>query len=76
MNAAMAVLGMLELPEEDQPPMEIWHHQERLNEWFAAMKQRREDRMKGVEMEPIDDNDDDPTMTGNSLTEQFKAQLK
>ncbi len=57
--AANAVLGMFELPEDDIPPAHIWHHQELLEEWFAAVKQRREDRIKGVETVPDADDDDD-----------------
>ena len=38
--SALAVLSYFELSEEDQPPAHMWHHQERLDEWFAAVKQR------------------------------------
>lgn len=58
----------MELPEEDVPPESIWHHEERLAEWFAAVQQRRTDRAKGYE--PVPDADDDE-MTGNDLAKQY-----
>lgn len=48
----MQVLGYMERPEEEVPPPEIWHHEERLHDWFASVKQDREDRMNGVERVP------------------------
>ncbi len=57
-GAANAVLGMFELPAEEIPPAHLWHHSERLEEWFAAIKQQREDRIKGVESVPDADDDD------------------
>ncbi len=51
------------------PPERIWHHQEQLEEWFAAVKQRREDRAKGLETIP--DADDEHTLH-NALTEGLR----
>jgi len=59
-NAATAVIGMLERPDDEVPPPEIWHHSEQLEEWFAAVEQNRKDRLRGVETVP--DADDDNTM--------------
>ncbi len=63
--SATAVLGMLELPREDVPPEHIWHHEERLEEWFASVEQRRKDRYKGLETVP--DATDDETSVVNEL---------
>lgn len=41
---------MLEAPEDEVPPEEIWHHSERLKEWFEAVKQRREN----PDMHPVE----------------------
>lgn len=30
----------MELPNEDMPPQRIWHHNERLEEWFEGVAQR------------------------------------
>jgi hypothetical protein len=60
----MVVHGWLEQPEEDIPPEEIWHHSERLEEWFESVKQRREDGGSGRGHEVIED----APMTQNDLT--------
>lgn len=69
-SEALAVLGFLELPSEDQPDPSIWHHRERLDEWFAGAKQRREDRANGLTMTPI--GEDEPGMTSNEYARQFQ----
>lgn len=69
MNAALEVLGFMELPEDDAPPEEYWHSHEHLKEWFDAAKQRREDRMSGY---PIGDAGADD-MTGNALAQQYRG---
>lgn len=61
------VLGFFELPEDDQPPEEIWHHTERLEEWFKAVKQRRDN----PDMKPIDEPMEESEMTSNSLTDEI-----
>ena len=48
----------MELPEEDVPPEEIWHDSARIEEWFEAVKHRRESGM-----EPIDDADEPPMLS-------------
>lgn len=67
MSAALDVLGYFELPEEDTPPEEYWHYQDRLSEWFEAVKARREERYGGgsSSAEPAED------MTGNEFAKQF-----
>lgn len=67
-SEALSVLGMLELPEDDQPDPSIWHHDERLREWFEALKHRRKN--PGTELEPIDE--DDPAFTGNALADRYR----
>lgn len=46
---------MLEVPEDDVPPEEIWHHEEQLTEWFKAVQWRREHPNE----KPISYDDDD-----------------
>jgi hypothetical protein len=53
---------MFEMPEEDIPPPHLWHHRDRLDEWFAAVRQRRDDRIKGVESVPDATEDDENTI--------------
>ena len=60
----MTVLGLLELPEEDVPPEEIWHSEDRMKEWFDAIKQRREDKARGFD--PVPDADEEEDMTENA----------
>ena len=50
-QAALTVINYYQAPPDEVPPQEIWHHQERLDEWFESMKQNREARSRG--MEPI-----------------------
>lgn len=64
-STAQQVLSFIELPEEDVPPEEIWHHDERMAEWFVAVKERREARSRGLE--PISDVEAD--MTDNEIAE-------
>lgn len=66
LSAAMQVLGFMERPEEEVPPVEIWHHEERLKEFFESVKQDREDRMNGVERVP------DPELTPNEALRDFR----
>lgn len=35
---------MENLPSEEQPPPEIWHHNERLTEWFDRIKAERKQK--------------------------------
>jgi hypothetical protein len=60
------VLGFFELPEDEVPDEAIWHHEHRLEEWFAAIKQRRESGMRPVEDEPAEAG-----WAKNELTEQL-----
>lgn len=63
------MLGFLELPEDDTPPENYWHSREMLQDWFEAVKQRREDRFSGGGMS---DDAADEEMTGNEMAAQFK----
>jgi hypothetical protein len=49
----MIVIGYMELPEDELPPEEMWHHTSRLAEWFDAVKERR----KNPDQQPIDSFD-------------------
>lgn len=60
---------MLELPREDVPPERIWHHEERLGEWFEAVKQNRTARMRGGEAVP---DADDGDSVGNELAKGLR----
>lgn len=63
-TAAMVVLGYFELPDDEQPKQSIWHDPQRLEEWFDAVKQRRETGHQPIEA-------DDADMTGNTLTREL-----
>ena len=63
-SAGLTVLGYFELPSDEVPPEDIWHHPQRLEEWFEAVKQRRK-----TGMQPIGDEESD--MTGNALTREL-----
>lgn len=60
---------MFELPEDEVPPENLWHSETRLKDWFDSIKQRREDRMKGVEEIPEADGE---TMVSNQLVDEYK----
>lgn len=55
-------MGYLELPDDEVPEENIWGHPERLEEWFLAVKQRRESGG-----EPVPQADEEEGMTGNEL---------
>ena len=61
------VLGYFELPDDEQPDELIWGNPVRLEEWFEAIKQRRENGG----MTPVPQADED--MTGNELTRELLA---
>ena len=60
-TAALQVLGYFELPDDEVPDENIWHHSQRLEEWFEAIKQRRENGLQPV------DEVEDADMTGNEF---------
>lgn len=63
----MTVLGYFDAErEEDIPDEHIWHHPDRLREWFEAVKQRHRD---GFESVPA--ADEEPGMTSNTLTKDL-----
>lgn len=55
------MIGYFELPKDEVPDEAIWHHPQRLEEWFEAVEQRRR-----TGMEPVDDAEESD-MTGNEL---------
>lgn len=59
------MLGYFELPEDEVPDENIWHHPERLDEWFEAVKQRRSGGMEPV---PAGEDTD---MTGNDYVREL-----
>lgn len=67
-QAALVVLNWYKnYPKEDIPPEEIWHHEERLDEWFEALEERR----RHPEMERIPE-DDEPGERNEYLDELLK----
>lgn len=60
------VLSYYEAPEEEIPDESIWHHQERLEEWFVAVKQRRESGMQ-----PVDEGEE-TSMATNELSREME----
>jgi len=65
-STALQVLGYFELPEDEVPDESIWHHPVRLEEWFEAIKQRRESGMR-----PIEDTADEADWATNELTREL-----
>ncbi len=61
---------MLEMPSDEVPPEHSGHHAGRLEEWFAAVKQRRKDAAAGLE--PIPEADDDENTVTNELTKGLR----
>ncbi len=47
-----------ELSSEEIPPHRLWHHGERLEEWFAAISEQRMARMKGQDVEDVPEADE------------------
>ncbi len=62
-GAGQTVLAWMERGPDELPPPHIWHHAERLEEFFAAVKQRREDQMRGLESVPQATEDDEGSVT-------------
>lgn len=55
-SKGMQVQGWLEnLPPDEMPPQEIWHHNERLEAWFDKLKTDREQKYasSGQEFESV-----------------------
>lgn len=65
MSAALAVLGFLELPEEEVPPELIWHHDSRMEEWWEAVKENRKNPGSAAPMEDV-------PQTENELAKGFR----
>lgn len=60
----MTVLGFLELPEDDVPPELIWHHDERMKEWWDEVKAKRN--------RPAEPALEDVPTTDNELAEEYR----
>lgn len=58
---------MTNLPDAEVPDENIWHHSKRLEEWFEAVKQRRENGLQPIE-EPQDSD-----MTENQLAKELRG---
>lgn len=65
-TGALITLGYLELPEDEAPDESIWHHPERMEEWWEAVKERR----KNPDMVPIENESAD--MTQNEVTAKYR----
>lgn len=56
------------MPEDEQPPPEIWHDDEAIKEWFEVIEAKRKERhtpaSERVETVPMDDNE---------LTRQYRV---
>ena len=66
---ALQVLGWWELPEDEQPPPEMWGLDNRLKEWWAAVEQRRNDKYG----KPAEAMEDVPQMQNEYATELMKG---
>lgn len=47
-----------ELGSDEIPPQRMWHHGERLEEWFASVSEQRIARMKGQDVEDVPEADE------------------
>lgn len=66
-STALQVLGYFELPKAEVPDENIWHHPERLEEWWEAVEQRRKDGLQPV------DSADDGDMTQNEFARGLRG---
>lgn len=64
----MSVLGFYELPEEDQPPEQLWGNDDGLKQWFDEVKQRHKDRYGSRD----DDLEDVPQMQNEYAREVLR----
>jgi len=71
-SAALRVLGILEFPEDDVPPEEMWHHEEYLTDWFEAVKWKRTHPNETR----IDDDDDDDYVTNKAIPKVGKRRRR
>ena len=71
-SAALQVLSFSELPEDEVPPRNIWHHNERLDEWWKSVKQKRDEKYSGGKERQAVPQADEGSMQGNELAERFR----
>lgn len=73
-NLALAVISWFEnLPQDELPPRHIWWSEERLDEWFELVRERRKEDSSGRrKRSPYDDADDAP-MTQNEYVAQVRS---
>lgn len=69
-TAALTVLSFSELPTDEVPPRNIWHHDERMKEWWASVKQRRGVGSSGSGGEPVPQATEG--MDQNELTARYR----
>lgn len=63
-----------ELSSAEMPPPTIWHHGERLEEWFASVSERRRARYRGEDVEDVPDADDE-AFAGEDSYEEFDSDV-
>ena len=68
-SEAMQVLGWWELPEDEQPPQEMWGLDDRLKEWWEAVEAKRKDRNSGSS------SGTEPMETVPTTQNEYAAQL-
>jgi hypothetical protein len=63
---------MMELPEEEVPPERYWHHNERIEEWFRAVRYHR---LHPNESSPFTSKDADWAPGATSMQNELVAEL-
>lgn len=69
MSHALAVLGWLELEEDERPPERIWLDNQALADHFERLNEKRKSKASG--MEPIEVDDSAP-MLQNEITKNWR----
>lgn len=59
------------LPQDEQPPREIWHSPKMVDKWFRDVEEKRESKYGSGRKSSYDDADDVP-MTSNELAKSLR----
>ena len=76
-SSALTVLSWFEnLPDEEQPPREIWYSEELLADWFKKVKENRGNKKSsGTKSKALYDRAEDAPMTDNELAAETRRNL-
>ncbi len=74
-NHALTVISWHEnLPMEEQPPREIWHSPELVEDWFRDVEEKRKSKYDGGGRKSSYSDADDAPMASNELAESLRPQ--